>query len=125
MCQRLQQVASVSELITNTTFEHLIATQQPVQLGLWIADVPQQGRPGCLQGTLPHLKILSTKCSLRSRTFVVYLFLSFACISYGRFMVMHNKFNLSTYVQEPMVIGRSGCTGRDLNEEMLAADNGC
>jgi hypothetical protein len=38
---------------------------------------------------------------------------------------MHYKFNLSTYVQEPLVIGRGSCTGRDLNEEMLAADNGC
>ena len=26
---------------------------------------------------------------------------------------------LSTYVQEPLVISRRGCTGRDLNEEML------
>jgi hypothetical protein len=39
-------------------------------------------------------------------------------------MVMRYKFNLSTYVQEPLVIGRRGCTGRDLNEETLAADNG-
>ena len=34
-------------------------------------------------------------------------------------------FNLSMYVQEPLLIGRRGCTGRDLNEETLAADNGC
>jgi len=27
---------------------------------------------------------------------------------------------LSTYVQEPLVVGRRGCTGRDLNEKMLA-----
>jgi len=32
--------------------------------------------------------------------------------------------SLSTYNQEPLVIGRRGCTGRDLNEKMLAADNG-
>ena len=31
---------------------------------------------------------------------------------------------LSTYVQEPLAIGRRGCTGRDLNEKTLAADNG-
>jgi hypothetical protein len=30
---------------------------------------------------------------------------------------------LSTYVQEPLVIGRRGCTGRDLNEKTLAKDN--
>jgi len=26
------------------------------------------------------------------------------------------------YVQEPLVVGRDGCTQRDLNEETLAAD---
>jgi len=31
---------------------------------------------------------------------------------------------LSMYVQEPLVIGRRGCTGRDLNKETLVADNG-
>jgi hypothetical protein len=34
---------------------------------------------------------------------------------------------LSTYVREPLAIGRGGggcCTGRDLNEKTLAADNG-
>jgi hypothetical protein len=30
------------------------------------------------------------------------------------------KFNLSTYDQEPLVIGRRGCMGRYLNEETLA-----
>jgi len=40
-------------------------------------------------------------------------------------MAMCYKFNLSTYVQEPVVIDRGSCTGRDLNEEMLAADNEC
>jgi hypothetical protein len=29
---------------------------------------------------------------------------------------------LSVYVREPLVIGRRGCTGRDLNEK-TAADN--
>jgi hypothetical protein len=48
----------------------------------------------------------------------------FAGVSYGRFMAMPYKFNLLTYVQEPMVLGRRDCTGRDLNEETLAADNG-
>jgi len=124
MCQRLQQVASVSELITNTTFKHLVAIQQPVQLSLWVADIPQQGRPGCLQCSVSHLNILSTYCSLCSHTFVEYLFLRFACVSYGRFMVKGCNFNLSTYVEELLVTGRRGCMGRDLNEEMLAADNG-
>jgi len=32
--------------------------------------------------------------------------------------------SLSVNVQEPLVVGRRGCTGRDLNEKMLAADNG-
>ena len=31
---------------------------------------------------------------------------------------------LSTYVQEPLMIGRRGRTGRDLNEKKLVADNG-
>jgi len=31
---------------------------------------------------------------------------------------------LSTYVQEPLAIGRRGCTGRDLNEKTLATGNG-
>jgi len=30
---------------------------------------------------------------------------------------------LSTYVQEPLAIGRRGCTGRDLNAKTLV-DNG-
>jgi len=48
-----------------------------------------------------------------SRTFLVYLFLRFASISYGRFVAIHCKLNLSSYVQELLVIGRRGCTGRD------------
>jgi hypothetical protein len=36
-------------------------------------------------------------------------------------MAVCYKFNLSMYVQEPLVIGRRGlCTERDLNREMLA-----
>ena len=31
---------------------------------------------------------------------------------------------LSTYVQEPLAIGRRGCTGRYLNEKTLATDSG-
>jgi hypothetical protein len=31
---------------------------------------------------------------------------------------------LSKYVQEPLAIGRRGCTGRDLNEKTLATDRG-
>ena len=40
-------------------------------------------------------------------------------------MAIYYKFNLSTYVQEPLVIGRRGCMGRDLKRKRLAADNGC
>jgi hypothetical protein len=43
-----------------------------------------------------------------SQTFLVYLFLRFACISYGQFIAIHYKLNLSTYVQEPLAIGRRG-----------------
>ena len=60
-----------------------------------------------------------------NRTFLVYLFLRFACVSYGRLITICYKFNLSTHVQEPLVTGRRGCTVRDLNEESLAADNRC
>jgi len=31
---------------------------------------------------------------------------------------------LSTYVRELLAIGRRGCTGRDLNEKTLVAENG-
>jgi len=49
---------------------------------------------------------------VRSRTFLVYLFIRFACISYGRFIAIRYKFKLSTYVQVPLVIGRRGCVQR-------------
>jgi hypothetical protein len=39
-------------------------------------------------------------------------------------MATRHKFNLSKNVQEPLVIGRRDCMGRDLNEETLPADNG-
>jgi hypothetical protein len=38
-------------------------------------------------------------------------------------MATRCKFNLSMYVQEPLVIGRRSCTGRDTEEETLAADD--
>ena len=56
-----------------------------------------------------------------SRSFLVWLFTGFAGISYGRFMAIHYKFNLSTYVQEPLVIGRRGYTGTDLNRETVGS----
>ena len=59
-----------------------------------------------------------------SRTFLVYLFLRFPCVNYGWLIATRYRFNLSLYVQEPLVIGRRGPMGRDLNEETLAADNG-
>jgi len=49
-----------------------------------------------------------------SRTFLVYLFIRFACISYGRFIVICYKFKLSVYVQELLVIGRRGCVQREI-----------
>ena len=54
-----------------------------------------------------------------SRTFLVYLFLRFPFISYGRFIAIRYNFKRSTYVQEPLVIGRRGSTGRGSNEETL------
>jgi hypothetical protein len=45
-----------------------------------------------------------------SRTFLVYLLLErFASLSYGWFLAIRYKFELSTYIQEPLVIGRRGC----------------
>jgi len=32
--------------------------------------------------------------------------------------------SLSTYIHEPLAVGRRGCTGRDLNEKRLAVDTG-
>ena len=43
-----------------------------------------------------------------SQTFLAYLFIMFACISYGRFIAIRCKFKLSTYAQEPLAIGRRG-----------------
>jgi len=51
--------------------------------------------------------------SLCSRTFLVYLFIRFARISYGRFIAVRYTFKLSTYVQEPLVIGRRGFVQRE------------
>jgi len=42
------------------------------------------------------------------------MFITFAGVSFGQFMAIHYKFNLSTYVQEPLVIGRRGCVQRDI-----------
>ena len=43
---------------------------------------------------------------------------------YGRFLAMRYKFNLVTYDQRPLVIGRRGGMERNLNEIRLVADNG-
>ena len=55
---------------------------------------------------------LETRCwqntvGRRSRTFLVHIifFIRFARISYGRFIAMRYKCNLSTYVQELLLIG--------------------
>jgi hypothetical protein len=42
----------------------------------------------------------------------------FAGVCYGRFVAMHYKFNLVTYVRRPLVIDRRGGTERNLNEIM-------
>jgi len=53
----------------------------------------------------------TSRCSL---TFLIYLFIRFAGISYGRFIAIRYKFKLSTYVEEPLVVGCRGCVQRDL-----------
>jgi len=55
-----------------------------------------------------------------SRKCWVYLFIGFACISYGQFMTISYKFKLSRYVQELLVVGMRGCVERDLNEETVS-----
>lgn len=58
-------------------------------------------------------------CSVKSeRRFFLFILVWFACVSYGLLIAIRYKFNLSTYVQELLVIGGSCCMGRDLNEEM-------
>jgi hypothetical protein len=49
-----------------------------------------------------------------SRSFSIVI--RFAGFCYGRFMIMHYKFNLVTYVQRPLVVDRRGGTERNLNE---------
>ena len=52
----------------------------------------------------------------------MYPFIGFAGISYGRFVAVRYKFNLSVYVKEPLVIVRWGCVQRELNEETAAGN---
>jgi hypothetical protein len=46
--------------------------------------------------------VLSSHCR---RILLVYLFIRFSRISYGRFIAIRYKFKRSTYIQEPLVIG--------------------
>jgi len=55
---------------------------------------------------------------------LVYLFIRFVRISYGRFTAIRYKLKLSTYVQEPLVTGSRGYLQRFKREKRLAADNG-
>jgi hypothetical protein len=48
------------------------------------------------------------------RTFLVYLFIRFARISYRRFIATRYKLKRSTYIQEPLVIGRRGCVQTEI-----------
>jgi hypothetical protein len=45
---------------------------------------------------------------------LVYLFIRFDRISYGRFTAIRHKFKRSTYIQEPLVIGRRGFVQRQV-----------
>jgi len=48
----------------------------------------------------------------------------FAGISYGGFIAIYYRFKWSTYVQEPLVIGRRDCVQRDIyTRKRLAANN--
>ena len=58
-------------------------------------------------------KIVGTDICCR-RTFLVYLFITFARIIYARFIAMRYKYKLSTDIQEPLVIGRRGCVQREI-----------
>jgi hypothetical protein len=40
-----------------------------------------------------------------------------AGVSCGRFGTVHPEFKLSTYIQEPLVIGRRGCIQRAVNRK--------
>jgi hypothetical protein len=59
-----------------------------------------------------------------TRTLLVYLFIRFARISYGRFIATRYNFKRSTYIQEPLVIGGVEYRERFKRETRLAADNG-
>jgi hypothetical protein len=107
-------------------------TAGKVQTTRWSTDSPAakqwgQGYKQKFQGNIINSELRNCETvmqrfgSLCSRTFFVYLFIRFAHIGYDPFIAIRYKFKLSTYVQEPLVIGR--CTERDLNEE-TAADNG-
>jgi hypothetical protein len=44
-------------------------------------------------------------CLMGSRTLLLYLFIRFARISYGRFIAIRYHFKRSTYIQEQLVKG--------------------
>ena len=44
-----------------------------------------------------------------SRKYLVYIFLRFARISYGRLLAIRYRFKQSKYIQDPLMIGRRGC----------------
>jgi hypothetical protein len=52
------------------------------------------------------LYVYTYVCMYYSGTFLEYLFIRFARISYGRFIAMRYKFKLSAYILEPLVIGQ-------------------
>ena len=68
----------------------------------------------CVRLCLLYIYIYIYIYTYCSRAFLVYLFLRLAHISYGRFIGIRYNFKLSTYVQEPLLIGRSGCGQREI-----------
>ena len=59
-----------------------------------------------------------------SRTFLIYLFIRIAGVSYGRFIAVRFGFNLLTYSQNRLWEVGWVLRERDLNKKRLAADNG-
>ena len=100
-------------------------------------SIRTQCHPKTTFQTSRRISFLSNVCSVNSlsakyRTTlqsdifgIQYLFIRFACISYGRFIAMRYNFKLSTCIQEPLVIGGRGCVQREIStRKRLAGDNG-
>ena len=77
-------------------------------------DVTQPGMTVYYRNLEQPIRPIFKGQAVCSRSFSIVI--RFAGFCYGRFMIMRYKFNLATYVQGPLVIDRTGCTERNLNE---------